>query len=511
MQVAAIMGMKLTTQSSLRKMVRMQVSTSFLRQRQTAVRFNWGFRFALWCALLWAVGYQGLDLIVHNGVLLGNDFADTSPYLVGLAIAVVFTVLLTIVSLVWVGANHGLRDWINTVTKLDSSNLLLLLSAIVGGGVALVSYVITFQMDSGFAVAMVMFYSSVGAIMARFWYREKISRKCILGLVIIALGCLFLYLSESGLPGRNLLAVLGMGVFAGMGWGVEGALAARAMDVVDSNIAMSVRFTYEAVIWLLVFVLDLVLGGGADLAAAVGTLLSSHNALLMLVLVALCIHFDYLCWYKSFLYCGVSGGLSVSTISSAITVVIGLALMTIIPSYLAIVAFALMAIGIFLVFSGQDNRFATLRDVNVSPSSIILLGLHRPESLALKTRVLVEIAERGRCWDYELAASLVADQNTRRGRHLVNKLRLYLVEAQASGLIIALDEREDDGSRFAPGKLLSNYALTEFGSKRLQGMRLVMAEEQQIAVNDLMHEQAREEAEQAEVPLRDGGVERSWD
>ncbi len=451
----------------------MQVPVSVLRQRQTAVRYNWGFRFALWCAILWAVGYQGLDLIVHNESLLGREFADADPYLVGLAIAVIFTVLLTVVSLIWVGANHGLRDWFSTITTFNSSNLLLLASAVIGGGVALVSYVITFQMNSGFAVAMVMFYSSIGTIMAHVWYREKVSRRGIIGLAIIALGCLFLYLSETRASGDEWLAVLGMGIFAGLGWGIEGALATRAMDVVDSNIALSVRFTYEAFIWLLVFALSLIMGQGSELAATIGTLLFSPGAFLMLILSAFCIHFDYLGWYKSFLYCGVSRGLAVSTISSAITVVIGLALVTIMPGYLTVVAFVLMTIGIFLVFSGQDNRSAALRDVDLKPSSTILWGLRRPGSLAFKARVLVEVAERGRCWDYELAASLVRERTTRRGRHLTNKLRLYLVEAQAAGLIIALDERVDDGKRFAQGKLLSNYALTEFGSERLQSMQLV--------------------------------------
>lgn len=455
----------------------MQVATSVLRQRQTAVRYNWGFRFALWCAILWAVGYQGIDLLVHNDALLGMTFAGANPLLVGLAIAVVFTVLLTAVSLVWVAANRGIHDWLRTVVQFNTANLLLFASAAVGGLVALISYVVTFQANSGFAVAMVMFYSSIGTAMAHLWYKEKVSRRGIIGLAIIALGCLLLYLSESGASGGDWLVVLGMGIFAGLGWGVEGALANRAMDVVDSNVAMSIRFTYEAVIWLAVFVISLAMGQGGELTEAAGALIATPPAFFMLLLAAFAIHFDYLCWYKSFVYCGVSRGLAVSTVSSALTALIGLALLTIMPSYLAVFAFALMAIGIFLVFSGQDNRNASLREVALEPSSRMFLGVCRADRLALKARVLVAIAERGRCWDYELATLFGGNQATRRGRFFLNKIRLYLVEAQAAGYLVALDEQAGNSTRSTQGKVHGNYALTEYGAKRLVALHLVEAEE----------------------------------
>ena len=54
-----------------------------------------------------------------------------------------------------------------------------------------------------------------------------------------------------------------------------------------------------------------------------------------------------------------------------------------------------------------------------------------------------------------------------------NQIRTYLIESAAAGMITAVDGRIDDGDQFSKGKLLSRYALTEFGLERLRHMGFV--------------------------------------
>jgi hypothetical protein len=54
-------------------------------------------------------------------------------------------------------------------------------------------------------------------------------------------------------------------------------------------------------------------------------------------------------------------------------------------------------------------------------------------------------------------------------------VRVFLIEATAAGMITPIENSIDEAGFFVKGKLLSRYALTNFGYSRLQMMGMLDA------------------------------------
>ncbi|MDR2957486.1 MAG: hypothetical protein LBU61_04810, partial [Coriobacteriales bacterium] len=289
------------------------ISTALLRDRQNTVRYNWGFRFALWCAILWGMSYLGLDIMTGQGLTAGVTpgsstglTASSSPYYTAIIIALTIAVFEAVVSTAWTSISGSFREWWQIIRRFDRVNLYFLLCAISSGSVAWLSFVTLSQIDATFAVAMVMFYPIIGTLIANRWYKEKVFKQCILGLAIIGAGCAVLYLPEAmKAANQNFLVISIIGILVGCGWGLESSIASRAMDVTSANLAASLRLTYEAVIWIIIaIVLSLVSPAEYPVLHSLSVLCSEPRALVFLAVAAIALSFNYYAWYQSSLLCG---------------------------------------------------------------------------------------------------------------------------------------------------------------------------------------------------------------
>ncbi len=81
--------------------------------------------------------------------------------------------------------------------------------------------------------------------------------------------------------------------------------------------------------------------------------------------------------------------------------------------------------------------------------------------------LLVALSREEVAWDYMLVAQALAEYGVT-GRRWVNSIRVALDEMASGGLIARVEERLDDGSYVAPGKVLFRYQLTDFGRRRMK-------------------------------------------
>jgi drug/metabolite transporter (DMT)-like permease len=439
-----------------------------VRARHDNIRYNWGFRFALWCALLWGFGYSGMGLLARSDFFTSALHLSGNPFFAGTVMAVVLSSTMAVVSIIWIAANGHFREWFRLLTGFRRESLTYLVATLFGGSAVWLSYVAANMLDATFAVAMTMFYPIVGTLIARAWYREKVTAQCWIGLAIILFGCIVLYLPSIPIAYGGRLLILLLGILVGLGWAIEGVVASRAMDITDSNVGLSLRFTYEALIWIIVtFCVTLFRPDIPLLASVQATILLPQSALLYFT-IAVSLTFNYLAWYKSFVLCGVCRGLAVSDISGFVTVGISLILIASQPSLLEVAACVFMAIGVFIVFYGQSAGMQVMRDVDLTAFYRRFRRRRTDTLMTLKTRTLVTIAEAGDCWDFEVADLLTADTGKERRQRRRKQIRIFTIEAAAAGLLTPVDEDVDDGSHFAEGKLLSRYALTAFGFERLR-------------------------------------------
>ena len=139
----------------------------------------------------------------------------------------------------------------------------------------------------------------------------------------------------------------------------------------------------------------------------------------------------------------------------------------------------IMGVGVFIVYDRESRTAATLRDVDMTPSVRRLRRSRSTEMLPNKVYALVEIAEKGPLWDYDVVRAMESRAvDPHRKARFRRQIRVYLIEASAAGLLAPIEERVDDGSCISQGLLLSRYALTEYGCARLQNMGfMAMAEE----------------------------------
>lgn len=93
-----------------------------------------------------------------------------------------------------------------------------------------------------------------------------------------------------------------------VGWGAEGAVAARAMDVSDPDTGIQCRFTFEIMFWGLLILPVLSFTGLPVFRLISDTLADGRATMLWIVLASVCHAFCYTSFYKSFGLIGVGRG-----------------------------------------------------------------------------------------------------------------------------------------------------------------------------------------------------------
>lgn len=447
-----------------------EVSIRVLKERQDAVRNNWGFIFALSCATLWGTCYQGIGFISEGGFFGASSLLSENPYLSGFCLAFFLTLCVTLVSLIWLACNGQLNEWLRIVRSFRYNNLLAIVCAVCGGIAAWSTYAIAFSIDATFSVIIVMFYPAIGMLISKRWLGEHVSKNLYLGLVFIVVGWIILYLPEIiATQSADQLPIYLIGALAGVGWGIEGVLANRVMETIDSTVTVAVRYTYESLIMLVIGVLIALFFPHSFMPALNVSASNPLGILVILTVVGICLTVNYFSWYKSFTLCGVSRGLAVSDISGFITVIVGMLLLTSIPGWPAVLACVLMSFGVFIIYNDSTQNTAQIR--TALPSPLLAQTPFAPVELSkapCKMQALALIAQQGPQWDYEIAAGLAQNKGSAgNNKRAAKRARVHLIEAAAIGIVVPVEYAIDTGIHFGEGKLLTRYALTEYGNERL--------------------------------------------
>ena len=105
---------------------------------------------------------------------------------------------------------------------------------------------------------------------------------------------------------------------AAVGWGLEGVVAGKALDVCEPDVGLHLRFCFEALIWVVILVVLTLLG--IPMFSTFGLLLDPAT-ILVILLLGLSFAWCYVCWYKSFPMLGVARGQAVGSLYAACAVI----------------------------------------------------------------------------------------------------------------------------------------------------------------------------------------------
>jgi drug/metabolite transporter (DMT)-like permease len=322
----------------------------------------------MWTAILWGAWYvPGTALWYEKPYVdipadqMGLRLAATAVMTWIHAVAVFFFLLL------WNGALGKVADYGRTMVRFRRISKWYALVSLCGGPLAIFgSYMAMGFVGPVFAAVTSLFYPVIGAVMARLWYNEKITARAALGMAIIITGGMVIYgpgvFGELDISSNHAwLGYIG-GIMSAIGWGTEGAVATRAMDVSDPDVGIQCRFSYEIMFWGLLILPLLALFTDLPIGTLITDTLSSGKAMLWIVLAAACHAYCYTAFYKSFSLIGVGRGEAIGNLY-AMFALIFIAMFTLqLPQWYFIVGLLLTVGGSFVMFSEPAESVAQLRD-----------------------------------------------------------------------------------------------------------------------------------------------------
>jgi drug/metabolite transporter (DMT)-like permease len=317
---------------------------------------------------LWGAWY-----IPGTAIWYEKPYADIGgsqgEFLLAAAVITAFSSVAVLLFLfLWLGVLEKWGEFARTFRRTRISKWYYL-GAVFGGPCALFgSYIAIGFVGPVFAAIAALMYPVVGATMARFWYHEKISARAVIGIAVILIGGASIY--APGLAGEFAnqgggvwLGYLG-GLMAAVGWGVEGAIAGRVLDVSDPDVGITLKFMAEAVYCVLILP-AIVLFSDADVMTLVAATFN-FSAMLWILLGGVSFAFCYVAWYKSFPLIGVGRGQAIAALYGVFAVIF-LSVFTLdLPEWHFLIGLALTVVGGFVMFTEKAEMLEVIRSSDVA-------------------------------------------------------------------------------------------------------------------------------------------------
>ena len=339
------------------------------RARFTASSIRWGFMWALWCAVLWGAWYVPGSAVWFEAPYVNLSYDTNAEFLLAAAVLTTFNAVAVLFFLfVWTGVLGKWGEYVRTIRQMRNISKWFFIGAIFGGPVAIFgSYLAIGYIGGAFAAISALMYPIIGATLARLWYHEKITKRAAVGIFIISAGGITVYapgiIAEfTGTGESGWLGYLG-GAMAALGWGIEGAIAGRGLDVADPDIGITVRFTAEVLYWVVLILPGIYLLTDQPVTELV---LATFNwaAMGWLTLAGVTFAFCYVSWYKSFPLIGVGRGQAIAALYGLFAVIF-LAIFTLnIPEWNFLAGLALFVLGGFVMYTENDDVLEVVRAVS---------------------------------------------------------------------------------------------------------------------------------------------------
>lgn len=241
---------------------------------------------------------------------------------------------------------------------------LLAVSGIIGGPGAALAYLLgVYFAGPFFPVVLSAIFPALGAILARIFLKERISKRSWIGIVLAVIGAMTVSVGSgtvdvSAYP--NFKLGLLFGLLAAVGWAVEGVVSNAGMDFIDPEVANGVRFSVSVVFYLLIGIPFI---SGIGLAGYRLALSAIMNKSIFFVFMAGAVEgIGYYFYYKSNNACGAARG---QTLNSTYTVWSCIICAVVYQESLGIpfwLGLALIICGGVLI-AGKPSELFSLRDV----------------------------------------------------------------------------------------------------------------------------------------------------
>lgn len=185
--------------------------------------------------------------------------------------------------------------------------LMVILGALFGGPIANGAYLVGIASAGAAAIPISALFPMFGAIFARMFLKQEISKRVGIGMAICIVGAAMISMDGGGSLGDNFVFGIICAFIAAIGWGMEGVFSAFGMSMIDSNIAITIRQGVSGLVFITV-VLPLFNAFGLFT-----DVFSAPNTVLIIALGALFAAASFLAWYVANSKVGVATGMSINS------------------------------------------------------------------------------------------------------------------------------------------------------------------------------------------------------
>lgn len=208
------------------------------------------------------------------------------------------------------------KEYIRTLRTRPGK--IVCLGALFGGPIAMSGYMMGINLaGASYSLAITAMYPAVGAILAVFILREKITPRVWMGIILCIVGAIIVSWvpPDAGVYPHFYLG-LALSLLATFGWGMEGVLSTYGMDMADPDIAIGIRQATSFVVYLV---------GVLPLAAGLAIFWEAftHSSILVLAIAGFAGGTSYLCWYRALNTTGVGRAMALNITYALWAIVFG--------------------------------------------------------------------------------------------------------------------------------------------------------------------------------------------
>lgn len=237
-------------------------------------------------------------------------------------------------------------------TLRTKPGLIVVLGALFGGPIAMSGYLVGINLAGAtYSLAITAMYPAVGAILAVFILKEKITLRVWMGILTCIGGAIIVGWTppdSSAYP--HFYLGLALSLLATFGWGMEGVLGTFGMDMVDPDIAIGIREATSFFVYL-----------AAILPVAAGLAMFwdafSQNVIWYMAIAGLAGGVSYLMWYRALNTTGVGRAMALNVTYALWAIVFGYFLTDLEITMNLIVGACVITSGTILVVANPKELF----------------------------------------------------------------------------------------------------------------------------------------------------------
>lgn len=203
-----------------------------------------------------------------------------------------------------------LGDFFRTIKT--KPGMVMVVGALIGGPFASTCYVIGLQKAGSIVVPISALCPAIGAILARFWFKQELNARMMLGIAI-CFGASFMiaYPTLGGDAPEGMFLGIVFGFLAALGWGFEGCVCGYGTALIDSEVGITIRQCTSGLSNLIILVpLFGMISGGGNTGALVAEAFTDGSSIIWFAAAGLAAYGAFMFWYKGNSMCGAALGMS---------------------------------------------------------------------------------------------------------------------------------------------------------------------------------------------------------